>query len=109
MKTENIRQYQSVGRTGEGLRRRQVQVRQSILVDPEGAGHIRLALMTDGRVSRSLLPLQPSSVETVTAGNIFKGAVLRLDRPEEIPELQGTKKRVAMQLLLQVRGAYSSP
>ena len=105
MKTEDISQHQRVGRTGEGLRCRQVQVCQSSFLDPEGAGHIRLTLMTDGRVSRSLLPLQPSSVETVTAGNIFKGAVLRLHRPEEIPELQGTKERVAMQFLLQIRGA----
>ena len=105
MKTEDISQHQSVGRTGEGLRCRQIQFGQSVLVNPEGAGHIRLTLMTDGSIRCALLPLQPPSAETVTAGDVFKGAVLGLNRPEEIPELQGTKKGVAMQLLLQIRSA----
>ena len=61
--------------------------------------------MTNGSISRSLLPLQPTSTETVTTRDIFKRPVLGQDRPEEIPELQGTKKRVAVEFLLQVRGA----
>jgi hypothetical protein len=104
MEAEHISEHKGVSRTGHRHGLWQAQAGQSLISNPKGAGNIGLTAMQQRRISGGLFPAQTNGIQTMTAGDVLKRAVVALDRTQEQPKLQGPKKRIAMQIFLEVWG-----
>ena len=65
--------------------------------------------MLNGRTGGGLFPAQPGRCEAVAARHHLEGAVLLRHWTQKDPELQGLEKRIAVEILLKIGDAASSP
>jgi hypothetical protein len=104
MEAEDISEHKGVSRTGHRHGLWKSQACQSLIFNPKGARNIGLTAMQQRCISGGLFPAEANWIQTMTAGDVLKRAVVALDRTQEQPKLQGSKKRIAMEIFLEVRG-----
>jgi hypothetical protein len=102
VEAEHISEHKGIGGTCHGYGLWQAKAGQCFVSDPKRPRNVGLTAMQQRRISSGLFPAQTSWIQTMTAWDVLKWTVIALNRTQEQPKLQRTKKRIAMQIFLEV-------